>query len=185
MEDSRIVELFRERDEAAVSEAESKYGGYCRSIAMNILQSAPDAEEAVGDAMFAAWNAIPPHCPAVLSTFLGKLTRRAALTKVRDASAQKRGGGETPLALEELENCIPALSNVEQRYEEKELEAAIDRFVSTLSQADRRMFIARYWFLAPISEISEKMGCSQSKTKMTLFRTRNKLRMYLEEEGLC
>ena len=185
MEDAAIVDLYWQRSDQAISETDRKYGKYCHTIAYNICANNEDAEECVNDTWFSAWNMMPDKRPAILSTFLGYITRNFALDRFKAKNAQKRGGGETPLALEELENCIPALSNVEQRYEEKELEAAIDRFVSTLSQADRRVFIARYWFLAPISEISEKMGCSQSKTKMTLFRTRNKLRMYLEEEGLC
>ena len=185
MEDAAIVDLYWQRSDQAISETDRKYGKYCHTIAYNICANNEDAEECVNDTWFSAWNMMPDKRPAILSTFLGYITRNFALDRFKAKNAQKRGGGETPLALEELENCIPALSNVEQRYEEKELEAAIDRFVSTLSQTDRRMFIARYWFLASISEISEKMGYSQSKTKMTLFRTRNKLRMYLEEEGLC
>ena len=185
MEDAAIVDLYWQRSDQAISETDRKYGKYCHTIAYNICANNEDAEECVNDTWFSAWNMMPDKRPSILSTFLGYITRNFALDRFKAKNAQKRGGGETPLALEELENCIPSLSNVEQRYEEKELEAAIDRFVSTLPRADRRMFIARYWFLAPISEISEKMGCSQSKTKMTLFRTRNKLRMYLEEEGLC
>ena len=87
--------------------------------------------------------------------------------------------------MDELEECVPTVISIEQLYEEKELETAIDAFVSTLSETDRRMFIARYWFLIPVAEISERMGCSQSKTKTTLYRTRNKLRTYLQGEGLC
>ena len=185
MEDAAIVDLYWQRSDQAISETDRKYGKYCHTIAYNICANNEDAEECVNDTWFSAWNMMPDKRPSILSTFLGYITRNFALDRFKAKNAQKRGGGETPLALEELENCIPSLANVEQRYEEKELEAAIDRFVSALPQTDRRMFIARYWFLAPISEISEKMGCSQSKTKMTLFRTRNKLRMYLEEEGLC
>ena len=44
MEDSRITELFTLRDESAVTEAESKYGGYCHALAFNILGDRNDAE---------------------------------------------------------------------------------------------------------------------------------------------
>lgn len=185
MEDAAIVDLYWQRSDQAISETDHKYGKYCHTIAYNICANNEDAEECVNDTWFSAWNLMPDKRPAVLSTFLGYITRNFALDRFKAKNAQKRGSGETPLALEELENCIPSLADVERHYEEKELEAAIDRFVSTLPQTDRRMFIARYWFLASISEISTKMGCSQSKTKMTLHRARNKLRLYLEEEGLC
>ncbi|MBR6312213.1 MAG: sigma-70 family RNA polymerase sigma factor [Oscillospiraceae bacterium] len=183
MEDSRIVELFLERDEAAVSEAGSKYGAYCRSIAMNILQSAPDAEEAVGDAMFAAWNAIPPHRPAVLSTFLGKLTRRAALKKVREASAQKRGGGQLALALEELGECLPGSGSTEEAVEAAELGRAVNAFLAALPAQERSIFLCRYWYLDSVADIASRFGCGQSKVKMTLKRTRDRLRDHLEKEG--
>ena len=90
-----------------------------------------------------------------------------------------------PLALDELEECISSPVDPAQEIEQKELESAVDAFVSGLSDTERRMFIARYWFLIPVAEISERMGCSQSKTKTTLYRTRNKLRTYLQGEGLC
>ena len=67
----------------------------------------------------------------------------------------------------------------------KELEAAVDAFVSGLSETERRIFIARYWFLLSVKEIADRLGCTQSKVKTSLFRTRNKLRLYLQEEELC
>jgi RNA polymerase sigma-70 factor (ECF subfamily) len=90
-----------------------------------------------------------------------------------------------PLALDELEECISSPVDPAQEVEYKELASAVDTFVSNLSDVERRMFVARYWFLISVAEISERMGCSQSKTKTTLYRTRNKLRSYLQEEGLC
>ena len=93
MEDREIVSLFWQRDEAAIAEAERKYGTYCLAIAGNILQDAEDARECVNDALLGAWNAMPPHRPERLSAFLGKITRRQALKRRRDRTAQKRGGG--------------------------------------------------------------------------------------------
>lgn len=185
MEDSAIVDLYWQRSDQAISETDRKYGRYCHTIAYNICASNEDAEECVNDTWFSAWNLMPDKRPSILSTFLGYITRNFALNRYKAKYAKKRGGGETSLALDELSECIPAVISIEQHYEEKELEAAIDAFVSTLSETDRRMFIARYWFLASVAEISKKMNCSQSKTKTSLYRTRNKLRAYLQEEGLC
>ncbi len=185
MEDSAIVDLYWQRSDQAISETDRKYGKYCHTIAYNICANNEDAEECVNDTWFSAWNLMPDKRPSVLSTFLGYITRNFALDRFKAKSAIRRGGGATTLALEELENCVPSLVNIEQHFEEKELEEAIDRFVSTLPQADRRMFIARYWFLESIADISKKAGCSQSKTKTSLYRIRGKLRVYLQEEGLC
>lgn len=184
MEDGRIVELYWSRDQSAISETQSKYGSYCYTIAHHILARAEDAEESVNDTWLAAWNAMPPHRPNILSTFLGKLTRRISLRKRRDLCRDKRGGGTVDLALEELEECIPYGGGVEEAVEAKELSAAIDRFLEALPAVDRDVFVARYWFLAPLPEISLKFGFSESKTKSMLFRTREKLKKHLHKEGL-
>ena len=185
MEDTAIVDLYWQRSDQAISETDRKYGRYCHTIAYNICASNEDAEECVNDTWFRAWNLMPDKRPPILSTFLGYITRNFALDRYRAKSSQKRGGGETPLALDELEACIPTVGNTEQLYEEKELEAAIDAFVATLPETDRSLFIARYWFLESVADISKKLGFSQSKVKTSLYRSRNKLRAYLQEEGLC
>lgn len=185
MEDAAIVDLYWQRSDQAISETDHKYGRYCHTIAYNICANNEDAEECVNDTWFSAWNLMPDKRPSILSTFLGYITRNFALNRYKAQHSQKRGGGEMPLALDEMSECIPDIISIEQHYEEKELESAIDTFVSTLSETDRRMFIARYWFLASVAEIAEKMNCSLSKTKSSLYRTRNKLRAYLQEEGLC
>ena len=89
MEDLEIVELYWNRDEAALKETADKYGNYCYSIAFNILCNNEDAQECVNDTYLGAWNAIPPHHPAVLSTFLGKITRRLSLNRRRSDNAKR------------------------------------------------------------------------------------------------
>lgn len=79
MEDARIVELYWERDEAAIAESSAKYGGYCYQIAFRILALREDAEECVGDTWLRAWEAMPPSRPGRLDTFLGKITRNLSL----------------------------------------------------------------------------------------------------------
>lgn len=185
MEDSAIVELYWQRSDLAVPETERKYGWYCHSIAYNICASKEDAEECVNDTWFRAWNLMPDKRPGVLSAFLGGITRNFALDRYRANKSQKRGGGETVLALSELEECIPAAGNVEKSYETKELEAAIRNFVSALPEKERKIFVARYWFLASVACIADRAGYSQSRVKTSLYRSRRKLRAYLQEEGLC
>lgn len=184
MEDSQIVELYWQREERAISATAVKYGRYCFTIAHNILCSNEDAEESVNDTYMAAWKAMPPHRPSILSVFLGKLTRRISLSRWRDNTRTKRGGGELPLALEELSECIPARQDVEGYVEGKELARTINAFLGTLPETERDVFVSRYWFLASVGEVSKKFGFSESKTKSMLLRTREKLRRYLREEGL-
>lgn len=183
MEDSRIVELYWIRSEDAIAQTANKYGKYCYSIAYHILDDAGDADEAVNDTYMGAWSSMPPNRPSVLSTFLGKLTRRISINRWKERTADKRGGGEIPMALDELEETIPSPNTPEQAIMARELTASINCFLCSLTDEERDMFVCRYWFFAPIAEISEKFSTSTSKTKSTLFRTRNKLKFYLEQEG--
>ena len=183
MEDSKIVDLYWERSEQAISETQNKYGKYCFSIARNILPTKEDAQESVNDTYLAAWNTMPPNRPNILSTFLGKLTRRISIDRWRVLSADKRGGGNTALALDELSECIPGGSEPEAEVEAKELSFAIGRFLDTISYTEKQVFLMRYFSLSNIQSISTKLNMSPSKVKSMLFRTRNKLREHLEKEG--
>lgn len=184
MEDSRIIELYWERDEKAIHAAASKYGSYCYAIAYNILGSREDAEESVNDAYLGAWNAMPPHRPSCLRTFLGKITRRVSLKKWRDEHRDKRGGDEVSLALEELSECIPSNASVEESVIAGELSARINRFVGTLAPTERQVFLCRYWYLDSIDKISADFCFGKSKVKSMLRRTRARLRADLEKEGV-
>ena len=183
MDDELIVKLYWDRSEHAISETSRKYGAYCHSIAYGILQSREDAEESVNDTYMDAWNAMPPHRPSILATFLGKITRRISIDRWRSLNRIKRGGGEVTLALEELEQCIAGGQSPEREIEKKELAQAINRFLDKLPILERRVFLARYWYMESIQQISARFRFSQSKVTSMLFRTRNKLRRLLEKEG--
>lgn len=184
MEDAAIVELYWQREERAISETKTKYGAYCTSIAQRILSNRNDAEECVNDTYLGAWNAIPPHRPARLSTFLGKITRNLSLKKWRARTADKRGGGVVALSLDELQECVAHDATPDEHLETQELARIINEFLAGLEVDDRRMFMCRYWYFEQISEIAERLGFSQSKVKMSLKRTRDKLASYLEREGV-
>lgn len=184
LEDCQIVALYLQRREQAIEETAAKYGKYCFSIANSILENREDAEEAVSDAYMGAWNAIPPHRPAELSTFLGKITRRTALKHWQLGHAQKRGGGETALVLEELTDYISDKGSAETAVETAELTQILNRFLRTLPTEARTVFVCRYWYLDPISDIAKRFGFTQSKVKSMLARTRKKLHTYLQKEGI-
>lgn len=183
MEDEQIVQLYWERSDRAIPETEEKYGAYCGSIARNILQSPEDAEECVNDTWLGAWNAMPPHRPGILSSFLGKLTRRIAIDRLRSRLRRKRGGDTVMVALDELAECVSDGRDLQTELEHRELAQAIDRFLDTLPDRERRVFLRRYWYLDDIAAIASRFGFTQSKVKSMLHRTRNKLRSHLQGEG--
>ena len=184
MEDIQIVELYFARSEQAVAETAHKYGAYLYSIANNILLNRPDAEETVNDTYLGAWHSIPPHRPTRLSTYLGKITRRCAMEKWKAAHAQKRGGGEVLLALEELSECTSGKDTPQSQMEMKQLTQSINTFLKTLPDTEQRIFISRYWYLHPVKTIARAFGFSESKVKSMLSRTRGKLKNHLQKEGI-
>ncbi len=184
MEDEKIIDLYWNRSENAISETAGKYGGYCYSIAYRILTNQEDAQECVNDTYMAAWNAMPPKRPAILATFLGKITRHLSIDRWRSQNRVKRGGGEMVLALEELEECIDSGESAEKALERKELAMVFNRFLDSLPETERRVFLCRYWYLDPVKDIAAAFGFSGSKVTSMLYRTRGKLRTVLEKEGL-
>ena len=145
VEDSQIVDLYWQRSADAITESNTKYGGYCHAIALRILGSRLDAEECGNDTWIGAWNAMLGHRPDCLSAFLGKLTRRAACNRLEALRAEKRGGGEMPLVLEELADCVPAAADPARDVEEAELAREVNRFLRCLPERACSVFLRRYW----------------------------------------
>ena len=183
MDDEKIVRLYWDRDEQAIPATSEKYGKYCTSIAGNILGNKEDAEECVNDTYLHAWNAIPPHRPVLLSTFLGKIVRNLSLNRYKHNTADKRGGGELPAVLDELSELVSGSDDVEQEFHAKELVKTIDAFLDTLSPEKRSIFVCRYWYTESISQIAARYGMSEGAVSMTLNRLRSKLHSCLSERG--
>lgn len=184
MNDSEIVNLYWQRSAEAVAETQRKYGGYCYAIANGLLGNAQDAEECVNDTWLKAWNAMPANRPARLAPFVGRITRSLSLDRFRNNRAQKRGGGELPLILEELRGCVPSVPSAAQAVEDAELEQSVGDFLRTLPARDCNIFLRRYWYAESLADISRRYGVKLNTVKTSLFRTRGKLKSFLEKEGI-
>lgn len=183
MEDSRIVQLYWDRNQAAISVTTEKYGHYCQAIARNILGNEEDAEECVNDAYLRAWNSMPPNRPAMLSAYLGKITRNLSLNRYKRCMADKRGGGETAAVLEELEDCVSGADDTEQEIIRKELLREINDFLGNLPKEKRGLFVRRYWYMDTIPEVAAGFGMTENNVSVSLNRIRRQLRDYLTERG--
>lgn len=184
MEDQRIVDLYWSRNAEAIHESSKKYGAYCFSIANNILHNNEDSEECVNDTWLKAWNAIPPQKPAKLQMFLAKITRNLSFDRFSARVAEKRGGGEIHMVLDELAECLAAESDVASEYESKELGQAIRQFVNALPDRDRNVFLRRYFFVESVADISAQFGLTKNNVMVILSRTRKKLKHHLYKKGL-
>lgn len=182
-EDLKIIELYFERNEKAISATDEKYGAYCMKISQNILGSTEDAEECVNDTYLAAWNSIPPKIPKILLLFLGKITRNISLNFYRKRHSEKRGGGEYEVVLDEISELVSGKENVEKDFERREILFAINDFLKTLDDEKRNIFVCRYWYFYSAKDIAKLFGKKESSVHSSLERTRKKLGKYLSERG--
>lgn len=184
MTDESIIALYFERNEDAIRETKTKYSRYLTKVAQNIVESREDAEECENSTYLAAWNSIPPIRPTSLSAYLSKIIRNFALQKLRSQKREKRGGGEGILSLDELSECIPASSIWEENLTEEKLGKIISAFLANLPDREQRLFICRYFYCDSIAALSQNFGMKESRVKVTLMRTREKLAKYLTEKGV-
>ena len=183
MNDDAIVALYWQRDESAITVTQEKYNAYLMKIARNILNDTGDSEESVNDTYLAAWNSMPPQKPVVLSTYLGKITRRISISLFRKRNADKRRDGEFALSLDEMEEFFTDHMEPEKEIEAKLLGELLNQFLRSLKPDERRTFIGRYYYMDPLKEVAAYCGMSEGKAKTILFRTRVKLKEYLKKEG--
>lgn len=183
MEDKNIVDLYWERSENAIKQTDIKYGKLLFKLSFQLLSSREDAEECVNDTYVAAWEAMPEERPDRLCAFLCKIDRRISINKYRYMHRQKRGGAD--LIVEELTDCIPSGSDeITDKAENDRLSDTINGFLGDLSEEKRVVFVKRYFYSEPISEISSQMKISEGKIKTMLYRMRLSLLSLLEKEGL-
>lgn len=183
MTDSEIIELYLRRDERAIAATQERFGKYCEKIARNILADDQDAQECVNDVYLKVWESIPPEHPDILAAYLAAITRRTALSRYRRGRAEKRGGKEVALILGELSELVSDSSSVEDTAERRELIGAINRFLETLSETSRRIFVLRFVCCESVRDIARRFGKSENSVSVNLNRTKKQLKKHLNKEG--
>lgn len=182
MEDSAIIELYWVRDESAITQTDRKYGSLCRSLAFRILSDQEDSEECVNDTWHRAWETMPPQRPDSLRAYLGRIVRNLSISRLRQRTAQKRGGG-LDLMLSELEDCVPSPHSPEQETDARELAAAISRWLRAQAHDDRVLFVRRYWYGEAVNDLARQWGCTPNQLAKRMLRLRQSLKQTLEQEG--
>lgn len=183
MDDDKIVDLYWQRSETAISQTAQKYGSRLRTLAYGIVRDHETAEECENDTYLQAWRSIPPHAPkSYLFAFLARITRHISLNCCRNRSRLKRSAFLCELSTE-MEQCIPAPDDASCRMDDSALSEMINRFLAGLDEQKRNIFIRRYWYLDSIADIAKRFSLSSAKVKTTLYRCRIRLREELEKEG--
>lgn len=182
MEDNKIIALYWQRDEQAIAETRKAYGPRLLALSNRILQNKEDSEETVSDTYYRAWQQIPPERPHFFLAFLQKICRNLALDRLDWNLAAKRNTELIALTAE-LEQCIPDRQRA-QEWESRQIQEALEGFLKQLPKQTRVIFLRRYLFGDTVREIAQKYGMTESKVKMQLLRSREKLRTFLEQEGI-
>jgi len=182
-EDSKIIEMFLARSEAAIGALAEKYGTVCKRIAHNVLNNLSDAEECVNDTYLAVWNTIPPQRPNPLKTYICRIVRNIAIAKYHSNTAQKRNS-HYDVALDELEECLADSSTVEDEISARELTVLLDNFLESLDKDSRIMFVRRYWYGDSINDIAVRFSITANNVAVRLSRIRERLRKYLRENDV-
>lgn len=183
MQDDRIVELYWQRNEAAIRHTDRKYGRYLMKLAYNILADWEDSRESVNDTYLSAWRSMPPHRPESLRTYLCKMTRQISIDIFRRRKSAKRQASEYAISLSELEDCLSAGDTTQRDADRNLLSAAIRNYLMTLPEGTRDAFLCRYFFADSVRETARYCGMSEAGVKSLLYRTRIGLKKYLEKEG--
>lgn len=183
MEDSRIIQLFLQRDEKAIEEVSRKYSGYCFKIVWNVLYNKEDCDECLNDAWFILWSRIPPDKPRCLSAFAGKIARGLAIDRYRKKNALKRMDTHMVSIEEEVEEICGEYS-IEKEIDSYHIREILNNFLSSLSRKNRDIFVRRYWYMDSIREIAERHHITETNVKSNLLRSRKKLLKILEKERI-
>ena len=185
MNDDRIIKLYFERSEDAITETDKKYGGACRSVAYNILGSHEDSEECTNDTYMKVWDAIPPKKPVKLGAFVVTIARNLALDMYKAANRIKYGRGYKSVDFDEIALCLPAKESVESEVDRKAVLNEVEKFLSKQPRDKQIMFIRRYFYCSTYAEIAGDLNTSEDRVRKTLVRMREKLREHLEKEGIA
>lgn len=181
MDDNQIVELYLKRSETAIDETKNKYDRYCHYIAYQILRNDEDAVEITNDTYLKVWETIPPNHPDSLKGYVGMICNQLAINRYDKQTADKRGGGQVTLVLDEIAECIS--NDYSDIINETALQNVLNKFLWSLPKKTRNIFVRRYWYVSSIAEIAKDYGMKESSVSVLMLRTRKKLKRFLQKEG--
>jgi len=183
MEDEQIIQLFTQRSGQAVSELSNKYGRVCTQVARNILSDPRDAEECINDAYLAVWNTIPPQNPHPLLSYVCRIVRNLALKKYHSLTAQKRDS-TYHIALDELKNCLSSPGYSGKPAGSQRACQRTELFFRHAGTEKQDHLCAPVLVRRCHWDIARKMGMTRHNVTVRLSRIRERLKKYLEGEGL-
>lgn len=183
LSDEAIIELYWQRNESAIEHTDKKYKKYLYTIAYNILHDKIDSEDCLIDTYVGTWNAIPPQRPTFFQAFLSKITRNIAVNRYKKNTADKRGGCELTLSLDELGDAMPHAPSAEEAYLISQIGDILNDFIRALDDRDALIFICRYYCADRVAAIAAMLNVSERTVFTRLSAMREELKAILVKEG--
>lgn len=182
--DEKIIDLYWERNELAITATDKKYRNFLFTIAYNIVHDDLDCEECLNDTYLGTWNSIPPTRPSILSAFLSKIMRNIAVNRFKKNHTAKRVPGELVLSLEELDPYMSSDMSMDEELAIQRLSDVLNQHLHEMEDRDRLVFMCRYYYADKIIEIAEMLGVSRNTVTKYLSDIREALKERLIREGL-
>ena len=179
MEDNRIITLYNERNESAITETKEKYGKLVYRVSYEILRNNEDTEECENTTYLNTWNSIPPAKPVSLCAYICTIARNTAINLSKKLSRHKAEN-----IFDELEEIIGDHNNPQELIEEARLVPCINKYLKSIKSRNRQIFTMRYYFEMSVEAIGDCFGLSTNAVYVQLKRTREGLRAYLKENGI-
>ncbi len=181
--DEEIVELYWQRNEAAIQITSDKYGKFLYRIAYNIVHDHCDCEECQNDTYLNVWNSIPPTRPRSFRAFIARIMRNIAIDKYYEKTNKKRVPSELTVSMEEIEDFISHNENPDDELLAEELGEMISCFLRSLNERERYIFMSRFYLVEPTWVIAKELNVTESAIYKKLTKLKADLKIFLKEKG--
>ena len=177
MQEEKIIQLIKDRDEIGAKELLLHYGPLMRYIIAPILLNPQDQEECLSEITMKIWDKIESYDAdrGNFNTWLTALTRNTALNKVR----QNKKHGEATTIPEDLPSKEPTPEEVVLHKERLEM---MKKAIQSLSDKDRLIFYRKYYYKQSTAQIASEMGMTERAVEGKLYRLKIQLRKRLGGE---
>lgn len=182
--DEQIIELYWQRDEAAIQETDNKYGQFLFRIAYNILHDRLDCEECQNDTYLGVWNAIPPTRLTVFPAFITQIMRRIAINRYKEKTSKKRIPSELSVSMDDMHETLHSGNTVEADYEAEEIGKLINDYVRDLSERQRYIFIDRFYLAESVEAIAADLSISVPTVYREIEKIKQGLKLHLERNDV-
>ncbi len=176
LDDATLVERCLQGDTGAFDALVARYRDRVFSLAFRMLGEASAAEDAMQEAFLRAYTRLPLYDPAQpFSTWLLCLTARVCLNARRNRATEQRH-------LERAAKAAPPPPTLEERLYEREQRRTLQRLLLRLPAPQRAAILLYYYEELPVAEVARVLNAPEGTVKTWLYRGRESLRRWLEEE---